>query len=184
MLFRSCIIAFSAILLVLAFLWRKERRELSRRIAAHTANLYFEWKLAFAILVLFLTTGFVSGSIPGNVVCFLLSLPGYYLIAIDLRYNRGSWRRNVISTMLRRRAEYRKTFEQKLPLERRLLERWDDFIKCEAITFSVGLVLSIFTVGLLAPVTIALMVYFAYRYGKLHRQLAQEIGRASCRERV
>ena len=41
----SCIIAFSAILLVLAFLWRKERRELSRRIAAHTANLYFEWKL-------------------------------------------------------------------------------------------------------------------------------------------
>lgn len=173
----SCIIAFSAILLVLAFLWRKERRELSRRIAAHTANLYFEWKLAFAILVLFLTTGFVSGSIPGNVVCFLLSLPGYYLIAIDLRYNRGSWRRNVISTMLRRRAEYRKTFEQKLPLERRLLERWDDFIKCEAITFSVGLVLSIFTVGLLAPVTIALMVYFAYRYGKLHRQLAQDLGR-------
>ena len=173
----GCIVILSVILLVFAFLWRKERRELSRRIAARTAKMYFEWKFVFVILVIILTTGFTSSSIPSNVIFFLLSLPGYYVIAVDLRYNRGSWRHNVINTMLHRHAKHRSELEQKLPLERRLLERWDDFMKCEAVTFGIGLFLSIITVGLLAPITIALMVYFAYRYGKQHRQLAQDLGR-------
>ena len=62
--------------------------------------MYFEWKFVFVILVIILTTGFTSSGIPSNVIFFLLSLPGYYVIAVDLRYNRGSWRHNVINTML------------------------------------------------------------------------------------
>ncbi len=173
----ACVIVVSVVLLILAFLWRKERRELSRQIAARTATVYFEWKIVLTIFVLVFSIGFVSSEVPLNVVLFLLSLPGYYLLAVDLRYNRGNWRHNVVNEALHRRDAHRKALEQKMPLERRLLERWDDFIKCESITLGAGLVLSILTAGILAPFTIALMIYFAHRYSRLHRQLAGDLGR-------
>lgn len=167
----------AVLLLITAFLWRKERRALSIQIAARIKNIYFEWKVLFAIVVFCFSIAFTSSVIPLNIVLFLLSLPGYYLIVVDLRYNHGNWKHNVVNVMLQRRAAYRKAMEQKLPLERRLLERWDDFVKCESITLGVGLVLSILTAGVLAPFTIALMVYFVHRYGKQHRQLARDLGR-------
>lgn len=173
----AVLLGVAAIFLFIAILWRKERKELNRAIAARTKNIYFDVKvLVFALLVIFDLT-LVSTSIIPNLILLLVSLFGYYLLINDIRYNHLNYKHNWINHMLHRREERRLMLESKMPLERRLLDRWSDFLKCEAITFAVGLFVSVLSLGFLLPFTILLMIYFAHRYNKQQKQLAADLGR-------
>lgn len=173
----TVLLGVSAIFLFVAILWRKERKELNRIIAARTKNIYFDFKvLAFALLVIFDLT-LVSSSLVPNLILLLVSLIGYYLLINDIRFNRLNYKHNWVNHILHRREEKRRLLESKMPLERRLLDRWSDFLKCEAITFAVGLFVSVLSLGFLLPFTILLMIYFAHRYNKQQKQLAEDLGR-------
>lgn len=173
----TVLLGVSAIFLFVAILWRKERKELNRIIAARTKNIYFDFKvLAFAFLIIFDLT-LVSNSIVPNMILLLVSLIGYYLLINDIRFNRLNYKHNWVNHILHRREEKRRLLESKMPLERRLLDRWSDFLKCEAITFAVGLFVSVLSLGFLLPFTILLMIYFAHRYNKQQKQLAEDLGR-------
>ncbi|WP_195984143.1 HAMP domain-containing sensor histidine kinase [Clostridium sp. D33t1_170424_F3] len=173
----TVLLGVAAIFLFIAILWRKERKELNKTIAAGTKNIYFDFKaLVFALLVIFDLT-LVSTSIVPNLILLLVSLFGYYLLINDIRYNHLNYKHNWINHMLHRREEKRRLLESKMPLERRLLDRWSDFLKCEAITFAVGLFVSVLSLGFLLPFTILLMIYFAHRYNKQQKQLAEDLGR-------
>lgn len=173
----TVLLGVSAIFLFIAILWRKERKELNRAIAAGTKNIYFDFKvLIFALLVIFDLT-LVSNSLVPNMILLLVSLFGYYLLINDIRFNRLNCKHNWINHMLHRREEKRRLVESKMPLERRLLVRWSDFLKCEILTLVIGLFVSLFSAGLLLPFTIALIVYFAHRYNKQQKQLAEDLGR-------
>lgn len=173
----TVLLGVSAIFLFVAILWRKERKELNRIIAARTKNIYFDFKvLTFALLVIFDLT-LVSSSLVPNLILLLVSLIGYYLLINDIRFNRLNYKHNWVNHILHRREEKRRLLESKMPLERRLLDRWSDFLKCEAITFAVGLFVSVLSLGFLLPFTILLMIYFAHRYNKQQKQLAEDLGR-------
>lgn len=167
----ACFIT-GVILLIISSIKRTSRKEFSRKLAYYSGRMWLEVKIILSLLLLNITTS-VIGSIPADLMAFVILLWWAYIMFLDLYVNKIDFFKNNSITWL---LKVYRSYESKKPFQKGMLMRFLLFIGIEAILIFFTFIIIGNSSGSFALLFIAIGVYLFYRYLKDYTKLITDIG--------